>query len=51
MANHRIDESNSEYSASIISNHKRKNTNRISGSKERPMVVEEIEDDDSEESK
>lgn len=30
MASHRIDESNSEYSASIISNHHPKKTNRLS---------------------
>ena len=52
MANHRIDESNSEYSESVLSNHhnQRKNTRR-SCSIDRQMVVEETEEDESEESK
>ena len=52
MANHRIDETNSEYSESIVSNQQnhRKNTRR-SCSIDRQMVVEETEEDESEESK
>ena len=51
MANHRIDESNSEYSASIVSNQRPRKNTRRSCSRERTMVVEETEEDESEESK
>ncbi len=51
MASHRIDETNSEYSESIVSNPLPRRKNRFSGSKDREMVVEEVDDDESEESK
>lgn len=58
MANHRIDESNSEYNASFLSTHERRNTrsaidlnNRASGQFTNQAVLEVDEDEESEQSR